>query len=429
MLWQHVQHDGRRVRLAYCLNVHAADTLGEVREGIGAITLALRDRLIRAGQAFGVGLYLPAAVVRALASDVRDLEDFARFLARERLDPFTYNAFPYGGFHQGGLKQRVFEPTWMQTERLAFTRDVARVAARVAQVTGGLETPAHVSISTHSGAFGSTLQGEADLVRCAVNMARAACEFARIERETGVRLVLALEAEPRASAGDNASLERFLARVPGWGSERVAAEFELVREQAVAAIERHLGTCLDACHSAVEFESAEAALALCSARGPLGKLQFSSALALRSPARDARGVIELLALDEPRYLHQVTGQGPAGRVEVDDLPELARALAESPTQRTRWESCDEWRCHFHVPVDLERSGGLATTRAHADAILERALAEPSSWGTDELHLEIETYTWDVLPGRTRSAGELVDGLEREYRHVIGVLERAGWAPA
>jgi hypothetical protein len=423
MLWQHAQHPGRRVRLAYCLNVHAAETLDEVRAGITDITLPLRDRLTRAGEPFGVGLYLSGAVARALASPngARDLEDFARFLARERLDPFTYNAFPFGGFHGESLKERVFEPTWMDAERLSFTRDVARIAAHVAQVVGGLAQPAHVSISTHSGAFGRAVQGDADLARCAANLARAAHEFSEIERQTGVRLVLAIEAEPRATAGDNAMLERFLARVSSLAALAPAES----REPWAAVYARHLGTCLDACHSAVEFETPVDALALCSAHGPIGKIQFSSALALVAPVRDARGVAELLACDEPRYLHQVTGIGPGGRVEVDDLPQLARALA-SPTDRARWESCDEWRCHFHVPVDLERSGGLATTRAHADAILSEALARPASWGTDELHVEIETYTWDVLPGRARSPRELVDGLEREYRHVIGVLERANW---
>jgi hypothetical protein len=80
-----------------------------------------------------------------------------------------------------------------------------------------------------------------------------------------------------------------------------------------------------------------------------------------------------------------------------------------------------------VPVDLESAGaGLATTRASADAILAQLLMDPSRWSTNDLNLEIETYTWDVMPGHVRGPGELVDGLEREYRHVMGALESAGW---
>ncbi len=65
-------------------------------------------------------------------------------------------------------------------------------------------------------------------------------------------------------------------------------------------------------------------------------------------------------------------------------------------------------------------------RCHADAILGRALAHPADWTGSELHVEIETYTWDVLPGAARGPGALVDGLEREYAHVLDLLARAGW---
>ena len=163
----------------------------------------------------------------------------------------------------------------------------------------------------------------------------------------------------------------------------------------------------------------------------LGKLQFSSALSLPRPALDARGRELLLGLDEPVYLHQVTGRREGERVHVGDLPELAQ----------RWEAgdaalaaCEEWRCHFHVPVDLAApagadTGGLTTTRLDADLLLRAILATPTQWGTDELHVEIETYTWDVLPGSMRGQGELLDGLEREYRHVMDLLEREGWSRA
>jgi sugar phosphate isomerase/epimerase len=436
MHWSHPEHPGRRVRLAYCLNLHPAETLEETVAGIRAVTLPLRDRLAP-GARFGVGLYLPHKVAAPLAAPdgARALEGFAAFLADEDLDPFTFNAFPYGGFHAGGLKERVFRPTWAEPERLAFTLAVARVAAALARRAEDLAPPAHVSISTHSGAFGADATEEL-LRACAAGLARAAASLAALEQEGGPRVVLALEPEPRASANDLGQLARFLARVRGegdaerWGIETLAAETALAPETLRRTLARHLGTCLDACHAAVEFEDPPAAFAADAPLGPLGKLQFSSALALRDPGRSAAARSRLLALDEPRYLHQVTGRlpgDPAGLLRVADLGELAQALDGGASD---WERCDEWRCHFHVPVDLAALGdtGLGTTRAVADRILRRALADPGGWGTRELHLEIETYTWDILPGAARGAGGLVDGLEREYRHVIEVLEQAGWHP-
>jgi hypothetical protein len=123
-------------------------------------------------------------------------------------------------------------------------------------------------------------------------------------------------------------------------------------------------------------------------------------------------------------------------VRAGDLPDLARLLTDDApaplgAARADWLLCDEWRCHFHVPVDRERlAGGLATTRAAADAALAQLVADPAAWGGPELHVEIETYTWDVLPaadgGAKPSGPALVDGLEAETRHVLTRLDAAGW---
>lgn len=428
MNWQHPQHPDRRVRLAYCLNLHAAETLDETIAGIRAVTIPLRDRLAR-GAAFGVGMYLPARVAVPLASSrgARDLERLSGFLADQGLDPFTYNAFPYGGFHRAGLKRDVFRPTWMDDERVEFTLAVARVAAALA---GARDERAHLSISTHSGRFGRLSEDEVDA--CARNLASAALAMSRIESGGGARIVLALEPEPRASSGDTRQLASFLPRAWDAGARALAGEGRLSLATARDAMVRHVGTCLDTCHAAVEFEGPEC-FAFTAERGALGKLQFSSALAVKDPARNRRGVEQLLSMDEPRYLHQVTGRAGEELARADDIADLSSALARGDTP---WQRCDEWRCHFHVPVDLERvgsregeyAGGLSTTRARADEILAGVLAL-DAWPMSELHLEIETYTWDILPGAARGSGPLVDGLEREYAHVMGELERAGWRRA
>jgi len=405
VLWTHPERPGRGVRLAYCLNLHAAEDLAGTLAGLRAITLPLRERL-GAGDGFGVGMYIPAALAQRLAAPdgARELAQLSAVLAGEGLDPFTYNAFPYGGFHARGLKRGVFTPTWLEARRLEFTLAVAEVAR-------ALETRAErVSISTHPGRFGPWEEGEAE--RALAGFRRAAAGLRAIEERGGPRVVLALEAEPRASAGDTRALAQWLslARAEGDGA--------------------YLGACLDCCHSAVEFEDPGEAFDLATRGGaPLGKLQFSSAPALARPGGDEAARAQLLGMDEAVYLHQVTGRRGAELLRVADLSDLAAALAgdEAPA----WLACDEWRCHFHVPVDLEAlaGGALGTTRAHADGVLDAALAAPERWGGDELQVEIETYTWDVLPGPARGPGGLVDGLEREYRHVMGRLSAAGWRPA
>jgi len=145
------------------------------------------------------------------------------------------------------------------------------------------------------------------------------------------------------------------------------------------------------------------------------------ALALRAPDADPASRARFLALDEPVYLHQVTGRRGGELVRALDLPELGA----SPE---RFRGCDEWRCHFHVPVHLATLGdeGLATTRGEAERTLAAALAAPERWGSAELHVEVETYTWNLFRPGEVGVASVVDGLEQELLHVGARLAAAGW---
>ena len=413
----------RRVRVGYCLNLHAAESLADVRAAIEGFSLPLRDRLAADGCTgegpFGVGMYLAAGAARELCDDPAALDDLRAFLSDHGVDPFTYNAFPHGGFQEDGLKARVYDPSWMETARVDYTVDVARAAAALASATG--EGPRMISISTHPGAYGADIRDRSGLRRCAEGMGRAVGELARIEEETGVRVVLSLESEPDASARNGRALAEYLVFARLITSRVLQEEFGADVEGSARLAGRHLGVCLDCCHSAVEFEGAEESLALATHGGPLGKVQVSSALRLVDPASAPAAREELLAMDEPRFLHQVTGRSAGEFVHLPDLPALADALGR---EGSPWATAEEWRCHFHVPLDQAEFGALGTTRDHADEVVDLLLADPDGWSTPELHLEIETYTWSILG----DPGAVVDGLAREYQHLLGRLEAAGWAP-
>jgi hypothetical protein len=407
MRFSHPDLPGRSVRLAYCLNLHPADTLAGLLEGLRTITLPLRER-IAPGRTFGVGMYAPAALAEELARDDA-WRPLKAFLEEFDLDPFTWNAFPFGGFGADGLKARVFEPTWADPERTFYTQRVAKLAGLLARHPAEGE---HLSISTHTGWHSSSPVGEESATKAVRQLRYVDLLLAQRNGTEGARIVLSLEPEPRANVNDTREL------LPLYhGRLRPLHQ------------PSGLGTCLDTCHAAVEFEHAAESFERATEIGtPLGKLQFTSALALRPERRS--DVDALLALDEPRYLHQVTARAADGTLlRCGDLPELRAALG-GPAGDAWWRGA-ELRCHFHVPVDLAQlaGGALGTTRDHADATLAAALAHPERWGSDDLHVEIETYTWDILPRAARGPGELVDGLAREYAHVLGRLAAAGWTPA
>ncbi len=421
----HRDAPGRRVRLGYCMNLHPADSVEGVLQGLAGVTVPVRRRLeergiLKPGDPFGVGMYLPAAAAAQLSRDSAQLDVLSAALEAAALDPFTFNAFPYGGFHTAGLKRDVFRPTWAEPARRDYTLDVARVAVELAVRLDVQPRATLLPISTHAGCHIShAADGSFDAEAADALLLETLQGLGRLEQETGRRVVLSVEPEPRSRANDTEE----------WRI-RTAAFLETLgpADQSLAAV--HLGLCLDACHTAVEFESPEDATSNAARCGlPLGKLQFSSAVELPNPRRNSAALQQLLQLDEPVYLHQSTAaRGGAVQARAGDLSELAEDLAGPAADA--WLDADLLRTHFHVPVDLARPGdpdsALGTTVHSADALLDELLAHPERWGTDELQIEIETYTWSVLPDSARGPGTLIDGLLREYDHVLERLAAGGF---
>ncbi|MEI6506595.1 MAG: hypothetical protein WCO90_12065, partial [Planctomycetota bacterium] len=182
------------------------------------------------------------------------------------------------------------------------------------------------------------------------------------------------------------------------------------------AVREHLGLCYDVCHQAVEFEdAAEAITALTAAGIRIVKVHVSCAIELEDPG-DAAARAALARYAEPRYLHQTFARTADGRILRD--VDLSAALAVAPP--TEWLRAAAWRTHFPVPVNLERLGPLRTTRGDVG----RALAAVARLGLRP-HIELETYTWPVLPGAAPT--DVIEGLAQELVATRDLVAAAGIA--
>ena len=370
--------------LSYCTNVHAGASWDDAFAALAAHAPRARDAVTRrdASAPFGLGLRVSHEHLVALER-APTLASFRDWLDAEGLYVFTLNGFPYGDFHGRVVKEAVYRPDWSEAARLDYTRRLATLGARLAPPDSRL------TLSTVPGAFRARGLGAEPGI--AANLLAAAAHCARLADETGVSVGLALEPEPGCLLETVDELVAFFAA-------HLHAEAALARfaadaglrggaARARARLDEHLGACHDACHSAVEFESPLGALERLRAGGvPLMKLQLSSALIL-DPS-DADALRHLARFDEPVYLHQVVAREASGalRRHVD----LAEAFA------ARRGDDVEWRVHFHVPVFMESLARFATTRDALAAVLDAQRA-----GAPCPHLEVETYTWDVLPERYR----------------------------
>ncbi len=361
------------LHLTYCTNIHPAVGWEAVLASLREHGPALKARLSPSAP-FGIGLRLSGAESRELLEGDR-LARFRAWLDDEGLYVFTINGFPHGTFHGEPVKADVHAPDWRSDERVAYTLRLARIMAAL------LPAGEAGTISTSPLSYKPWLGGDVDAwERCTRNLIRAADGLKRIHDERGIHIALALEPEADGALADCADLVRW------WDPERLDGD--------------HVTACFDACHAAVAYEDPAEALDLLDGAGiRVGKVQLSAALRVAGDDREA-----LRPFADPIYLHQVTERRSDGSLRT--WPDLPEALADGAE--------GDWRVHFHVPIFLAGYGALESTQDHLRRTLELVTERHTS-----AHLEIETYTWDVLPADLKASS--VDSIAREYEWVLDVL--------
>lgn len=398
---------GAGVHLTYCSNIHPGESWAEVRANLARHTTAVRDRLAP-GADFGIGLRLSARAAEELAEPVT-LQEFRQFLARERLYVFTVNGFPYGTFHGARVKDGVYLPDWRSTERLRYSNRLADLLAALLPEDSARDRALEGSVSTVPGAYKAALGGAQDVTSIVEHLLQHVAHLVALRARTGRRIALALEPEPCCLLETIEETVDFFARhlhAPA-AAQRLAELGGLGLEAAADALREHIGVCLDLCHAAVEFEEpGECLRRLREAGIRVHKLQISAGLQL--PSLTPQALSALQRFDDPVYLHQVIERGPDGLRRFADLPEAFAATLDGSPER-------EWRVHFHVPIFLDRLPPFASTQAFIRDMLALHRADAVS-----SHLEVETYTWDVLPEALRS-GPVDEAVARELAWVCEEL--------
>jgi sugar phosphate isomerase/epimerase len=382
--------------LSYCTNVHPGRTVAEVEAGLERFTVPVAARF---EAPLAAGLWLARPVVDELRCTPDGPARFAERLARRGLTCHTLNAFPYGDFHGERVKDAVYRPDWTTPERRDYTLACAEILAAL------LPPDRDGSLSTLPLGFKPHVAGdESFAARCVDRLLETSAGLVRLRERTGRIVRLAIEPEPWCVLETTREAVAFFERLFSVAADRGDAVLRGARE--------HLGVCCDVCHQSVEFEDvAESLRALDRAGVRIAKVHVTCAIELADPSANADGRAALARFVEPRYLHQtfarVRSGGTVAQVDLD------AALCSDPPPA--WREADAWRIHFHVPVDADRLGPLGTTRPDLIRALETVAALPQT-----PHLEVETYTWAVLPDG--SARDLVDGLASELGATRRLLE-------
>lgn len=380
--------------LAYCTNVHRGNNWEETFSSLEKYVLQVRQKICPK-EPFAIGLRLGKDAAYEL-SKPEELKHFHEWLEKKNAYLFTINGFPYGNFHGQRVKEKVYLPDWTSKDRLDYTLTLFQILASL------LPSGAEGSVSTLPASFKEFHPKENLPVSAYRNLLTCAEEIERLSLENNLDLHLGMEPEPLGWFETTPETIHFLQEL-----------FDQAKDPEVAR--KRIGVNYDCCHLAIEREDAKQGLtAIQNAGIRLSKLHLSSALQL-SPSMENLNKLEEFI--EPVYLHQVITSN-RGQV-MDRIKDLDIALRQTKSSSAQ-TSADEWRVHFHVPLHASPGNGLGDTQKHVLDTLDWLEANP---GTCK-HLEMETYTWEVLPETLRSTS-VIDQVANEYRWTLDQLEERG----
>ena len=388
----------------YCLNIHRGESLAEVCENIRVHARRVKA-VVSPHTVYPLGLRLSAVAADELTREPSSLDQFASMLKEEGMCVSLINGFPYGAFHGTPVKREVYRPDWSAPERYRYTTQLCRILATL------LLPGERGNVSTVPLAYRTPANCDPGELRTAYVHAivLAALDLERLEQETGREIALALEPEPDCLLEDTADVlswyeNELLPEGIGW---LTGSHGKRTAEEADALLRRYVGICLDTCHFAVAFERPLDALCRFHDAGiRVVRIQVSSAL--RVIVTDASRTA-LRAFIDPVYLHQTKMRTPSGRRRA--FPDLTEDVLTEAAEGA------ELRTHFHVPLFYEGDGVLATTR---DELTPEFLALARDNG---IPLEIETYTFDVLPKALRG-DDVVDAIVKETEWIQSRIEPA-----
>jgi len=394
---------GRLGHLSYATLVHPGDNWELMSQSLRTYVPKVKAR-VSPNQPFGLSLRLAAPSAELLAKDAGAREDLKRFLAENDLYLYTVNAFPYGAFKDTIVKEQVYEPDWRTEERTQYTINVADIIADVA--------PEGIAGSIQSAPLGfkPRVTGPDVVASYTEHVLRVVAHLVGIEARTGKTVTLALEPEPYCFLETTDETIAYFTNhlYSGPSTERLAKLANIPVSDAIMALRRHLGIVFDIGHQSVGFEDIPVSLQKLVDSGiPILKLQ--EVAAMNMPQVTDETVEALQRFAKTVYLSQTSERKNGKITKFLNLEDAFAARKADPGPR-------EWRTHFHVPVFLDDLGGkFGTTRFALEQALKMHKEKPLSG-----QLEIETYTWDVLPEHLKT-GDIVDYVCREIEWVRGQL--------
>ena len=376
--------------LAYSTNIHPAENFEDTQQNLELYTLGLKQKLIEAqlldsSSPFGIGLRLSARVAQEL-NHPEPIEKFRAWLQQHNCYLFTINGFPYGDFHHVSVKENVYRPDWTTLERQDYTHNLFEILAKL--------SPKHTesSVSTLPGSF-KKFHANTDLIQ--QHLIQTALFLEDLSQKHQKDFHLGLEPEPLGHFENTEETLDFFQQL----FQSAKADKSLVSQR--------IGVNYDTCHFAIQYDNCAQTLdAFQNESIRLSKFHISNAISLNP--HDHLSLEKITEFDEPTYLHQVIAKFKNGKLQR--YLDLDKVLSDPQAQLA-----EEWRVHFHIPLYQQPTPPLNNTSFHIRQWADYYQKHPEICS----HIELETYTWEVLPSDLKTSVE--NQLFHEYQWFLKLM--------
>lgn len=390
--------------LTYCSNIHPGEDWEThflvLKNNIPQIKAAVSPH-----NSMGIGLRLANQASIDLL-EKSNFDAFKNWLSANDCYVFTMNGFPYGNFHGVAVKDQVHAPDWTTSERTNYTVRMFGLLAKLLSdnlAEGGIstsplsyrfwwKTPESLSKATEEATKNIVLVVES---------------LIELQKQTGKTLHLDIEPEPDGILENSQEfIEWYKNYLLPIGIKQLKSK-GFSSTQASKYIKTHVQLCYDVCHFAVGFEAPQNVIGSLKKEDlKVGKIQISSALKIDFLSNGFQKLEAIAQYNEPTYLHQVVAQKKDG--SFCKFQDLNEAIANFDA------TISSWRVHFHVPLFLAQYGLLGSTQSDIIDTINLHKKVPFT-----NHLEVETYTWGVLP--TEFQAPLNESIIREMNWVKALL--------
>ena len=399
--------------LTYCTNIHAGEAWADHFKSLKEKFPLIKEQ-VSPKESMGIGLRLSNTACIDL-QDIKKLDEFKFWLTDNDAYVFTMNGFPYGDFHHAIVKDQVHSPDWTTKERLDYTNRLFEILAEL--LPSGMDG----GISTSPLTYRFWYSPEKELLQAKQlatgNVISVLEKLFLFKKERGIVMHLDIEPEPDGMLETGEEFIDWYQNILLPMAQKVLpSKLHVTEGEVIEAVREHIRLCYDVCHFAIGYERHQNVLyELAEKNIRVGKIQISAALKSDLPSdRDSRKLISeaFSVFNEPTYLHQVVAKkNSRDLIRYRDLPEALEDI-QNP-------DVNEWRAHFHVPVFHEDMGLLKSTQSDIIEVLKIQIAQPFT-----SHLEVETYTWEVLPDSLKAPVD--QSISRELNWVKDVFEKESY---